>query len=82
MNATDVEEITMRTLNRVGLSISRLTSFKPKMKTKEVEKYLGCDRKWLYKNLEVFGGERINRRGDYHFETEKVVSYLVKKKQL
>ena len=82
MTRDEVKEIAIEALSEVGLSIGRITSFKPKMKTKEVEKYLGCDRKWLYKNLEVFGGERINRRGDYHFETEKVVSYLVKKKQL
>lgn len=82
MTKSEVEEITMETLKKVGLSISELIPINPKMKTKEVENYLGCDRKWLYKNLEILGGQRKNRRGDYEFDTEKVVNYKIKKSLL
>ncbi|WP_286760932.1 hypothetical protein [Salegentibacter sp. UBA1130] len=79
MTKEEVETIVMQTLNKKGLSISKLTSFKPKMKTTEVVKYLECDRKWLYNNRDVFNGRRKNSRGDYEFDTEKVVNYKIKK---
>jgi hypothetical protein len=78
MTRAEVKEITLETLKEVGLSVSRLTSFKPKMKTTEVVKYLECDRHWLYKNREVFNGRRKNSRGDFEFDTERVVNYKIK----
>lgn len=82
MTKSEVEEITMETLKKVGLSISELIPIGPKMKTSAVVNYLKCDRKWLYKNLEVFNGKRKNLRGDYEFDTEKVVNYKIKKSLL
>ena len=79
MTRDEAQEITKETLSEVGLSISRLTSFKQKMKTSEVVKYLECDRKWLYNNRDIFNGRRKNSRGDYEFDTERVVNYKIKK---
>ena len=60
--------------------INGLIELKPTMTTKEVCKYLGCERHWLSRNRNLFGGTVINKRGDLNFDATKVVAY--KRKEL
>jgi len=79
LNPSEVKHIALTVLKEVGITVSSVVQFKPKMKTREVCEYLPCDRKWLYKNKDLFGGRIVNRRKDYEFDTDKVVNYKLKR---
>ncbi|WP_438423219.1 hypothetical protein [Aquimarina macrocephali] len=78
MTEAEVKNIAIEVFENLGVTISSLVKFKPAMKTKEVCAYLNCDRKWLYRNKEMFGARIINRKNHYEFDTEKVVNYKLK----
>ncbi|MDT0646329.1 hypothetical protein RM545_06470 [Zunongwangia sp. F260] len=75
MTDKEVREIVLQTLEDYKFSISGIVSFKPKMKTSEVAKYLGFSNDWVLNHKELFNPRRKNMRGDYEFDTSAVVSY-------
>ena len=76
MTATQVREISSEVYMEHNKEIiNSLIKIKPRMTTKEAVAYLKCDKRFLYKNLELFNGKVINLSNHYNFETAKLVEF-------
>ncbi|WP_300441379.1 hypothetical protein [Christiangramia sp.] len=75
MNKNDIIKIIEEVFENYKINISSVVSFKPRMTTKEVAKYLKRSDDWVRNHKNLFDPRRENGRGDYSFSTSDVVNY-------
>lgn len=78
MTVEAVREIAIKVFNERESVTTSLMRLVPKLSTKEACMILECDRKWLYAHAIELGGRKKNKRGDYEFDTTKVVDFKLK----
>lgn len=75
MTREAVKEIALDVYREKDKVTSALIALVPKVSTKDACAILNKPRKWVYENRLILGGQVKNLRGDFEFDTKKIVNY-------
>lgn len=78
MTENDVRNIVIETIENYLSSLSGFTHIKPNMTTKEVSIFFGKSTDWVRTRRMDLGGKRINKRGDFAFDSKVIIDYKLR----